>query len=56
MTKQIFKGSAMLNPVPVVLVTSRNTEGKVNVFTVGWTGTATHTETQYIDKLGGIYE
>jgi flavin reductase (DIM6/NTAB) family NADH-FMN oxidoreductase RutF len=40
MTKQIFKGSAMLNPVPVILVTSRNNAGKVNVFTVGWTGTA----------------
>lgn len=40
MTKQIFKGSAMLNPVPVVLVTSRNSDGKVNVFTVGWAGTA----------------
>lgn len=40
MTKQIFKGSAMLNPVPVVLVTSKNNAGKVNVFTVGWAGTA----------------
>lgn len=40
MTKQNFKGSAMLNPVPCVLVTSQNKEGKVNVFTVGWVGTA----------------
>ena len=40
MTKVSFKGSAMLNPVPVVLVTSRNKEGKNNVFTVGWVGTA----------------
>jgi len=40
MTKTIFKGSAMLNPVPVVLITSKNKEGKVNVFTVGWIGTA----------------
>lgn len=40
MTKVSFKGSAMLNPVPVVLVTSSNKEGKNNVFTVGWVGTA----------------
>ncbi|MEW9095012.1 MAG: flavin reductase family protein [Clostridiaceae bacterium] len=40
MTKISFKGSAMLNPVPAVLVTSRNKEGKDNVFTVGWIGTA----------------
>lgn len=40
MTKKTFKGSIMLNPVPAVLITSKNTEGKVNVFTVGWIGTA----------------
>ena len=40
MTKTIFKGSAMLNPVPVVLITTKNNEGKVNVFTVAWIGTA----------------
>lgn len=40
MTKRIFKGSAILNPVPAVLITSQNKEGKVNVFTVGWIGTA----------------
>ncbi|MCY6959399.1 flavin reductase family protein [Clostridium brassicae] len=40
MTKKTFKGSAMLNPVPCVLVTSQNNEGKVNVFTVAWVGTA----------------
>jgi Conserved protein/domain typically associated with flavoprotein oxygenases, DIM6/NTAB family len=40
MTKVSFKGSAMLNPVPAVLITSKNKEGKVNVFTVGWIGTA----------------
>lgn len=34
-----FKGSVVLNPVPVVLITSRNSEGKDNVFTVGWVGT-----------------
>lgn len=43
MTKKLFKGSAMLNPVPVVLITSKNKEGKNNVFTVGWIGTATQT-------------
>ena len=40
MTKIAFKGSAILNPVPVVMITSQNSEGKVNVFTVGWIGTA----------------
>jgi flavin reductase (DIM6/NTAB) family NADH-FMN oxidoreductase RutF len=40
MTKRIFKGSAILNPVPAVLITSQNSEGKTNVFTVGWVGTA----------------
>ncbi|MGL5379306.1 flavin reductase family protein [Clostridium sp.] len=39
MKKVDFKGSVVLNPVPVVLITSRNSEGKNNVFTVGWTGT-----------------
>lgn len=34
-----FKGSVILNPVPVVLITSRNKEGKDNVFTVAWVGT-----------------
>lgn len=36
----MFKGSAMLNPVPVVLISCRNNEGKDNIFTVGWIGTA----------------
>ncbi|MEG0308096.1 MAG: flavin reductase family protein [Clostridium sp.] len=40
MSKTTFKGSIMLNPVPSVLITSRNSEGKDNVFTVGWIGTA----------------
>lgn len=39
MKKIEFKGSVVLNPVPVVLITSKNKEGKENVFTVGWTGT-----------------
>ena len=40
MIKTTFKGSAMLNPVPVVLITSKNKEGKVNIFTVAWIGMA----------------
>lgn len=40
MTKRTFKGSAILNPVPAVLITTQNKEGKTNVFTVGWIGTA----------------
>jgi len=39
MNKLNFKGSAMLNPTPVVLVTSISKEGKTNVFTVGWVST-----------------
>ena len=34
-----LKGSVILNPVPVVMVTSRSNDGKDNVFTVGWVGT-----------------
>lgn len=34
-----FKGSVVLNPVPVVLITSKGKDGKDNVFTVGWIGT-----------------
>ena len=34
-----FKGSVILNPVPVVLITTKNKEGKENVFTVAWAGT-----------------
>lgn len=39
MSKKIFKGSVFLNPVPVVLISCKNLEGKENVFTVAWTGT-----------------
>jgi len=39
MSKKTFKGSAMLNPVPAVLVTSKNKNNEINVFTVGWIGT-----------------
>ena len=39
MKKREFKGSVLLNPVPVDMITCRNKEGKDNVFTVAWTGT-----------------
>jgi flavin reductase (DIM6/NTAB) family NADH-FMN oxidoreductase RutF len=39
MSKKIFKGSVMLNPVPAVLVTSSDGNGNNNVFTVAWAGT-----------------
>ncbi len=39
MSKTTFKGSVMLNPVPVVLIASKNNEGLSNIFTVAWTGT-----------------
>lgn len=39
MSKVNFKGSVMLNPTPVVLITCKNKENKVNVFTVGWIST-----------------
>ncbi|MBP1743343.1 MAG: flavin reductase [Firmicutes bacterium] len=38
MSKIALKGSAMLNPVPAVLITSRK-DGFVNVFTAAWVGT-----------------
>lgn len=38
MSKKIIKPSVLLNPVPVVLVTSGDEKIK-NVFTVAWTGT-----------------
>ena len=40
MTKELFKGSILFGPVPAVLVTTMDGAGKVNVFTVGWTGVA----------------
>lgn len=38
MSKQIWKPGTLLNPVPVVLVTSKY-EDKENIFTAAWTGT-----------------
>lgn len=40
MTKKLFKGSTILSPVPAVLITSKNEEGCVNVFTAAWVGMA----------------
>lgn len=40
MTKELFKGSVLMGPLPAVLVTTVGGTGKVNVFTVGWTGIA----------------
>lgn len=37
--KQLWKPSTMLNPVPVVMVTCTDREGKANIITVAWTGT-----------------
>jgi len=40
MVKELFKGSVLFGPVPAVLVTTVDGNGKPNVFTVGWTGVA----------------
>jgi len=39
MSKQIWKPAALLNPVPVVMVTSADKDGKPNIITVAWAGT-----------------
>lgn len=39
MNKINFKGSVMLNPTPVVLITSKDANNKVNIFTVAWVST-----------------
>ena len=38
MAKQIWKGGNMVYPVPAVLVSVGNKDGKTNIFTVAWTG------------------
>ncbi len=40
MSKQLFKGSILFGPLPAVLVTTVDSEGKANVFTVAWAGVA----------------
>ena len=39
MGKQSWKPGNMLYPVPAVLVTVADKQGRVNAFTVAWTGT-----------------
>ncbi|SDP14350.1 flavin reductase family protein [Desulforhopalus singaporensis] len=40
MSKRLFKGAVLFGPIPAVLVTTIDKEGRPNVFTVGWTGVA----------------
>ena len=39
MSKQVWKPSTMLNPVPVVMVSCADNEGKPNIITLAWAGT-----------------
>ena len=39
MAKQVWKPSTMLNPVPVVMVSCEDKEGKPNIITLAWAGT-----------------
>lgn len=39
MGKQVWKPSTMLNPVPVVMVTCSDAQGKANIITLAWAGT-----------------
>lgn len=39
MAKQIWKPSTLLNPVPVVMVTSSDSAGRPNIITLAWAGT-----------------
>ncbi len=39
MAKQIWKPSTLLNPVPVVMVTCADNDGKANIITIAWAGT-----------------
>lgn len=39
MAKQVWKPSTMLNPVPVVMVSCADKEGKPNIITLAWAGT-----------------
>lgn len=39
MGKQIWKPSTLLNPVPVVMVTCADADGKANIITLAWAGT-----------------
>lgn len=39
MSKQCWKPSTLLNPVPVVMVTCADREGRPNIITLAWAGT-----------------
>jgi flavin reductase (DIM6/NTAB) family NADH-FMN oxidoreductase RutF len=39
MGKQVWKPSTMLNPVPAVMVTCSDAEGRANIITLAWAGT-----------------
>jgi flavin reductase (DIM6/NTAB) family NADH-FMN oxidoreductase RutF len=39
MGKQVWKPSTMLNPVPAVMVTCADAEGRANIITLAWAGT-----------------
>lgn len=39
MAKQVWKPTTMLNPVPVIMVTCIDKEGKPNIITLAWAGT-----------------
>lgn len=39
MSKQLWKPSTILNPVPVVMVSCADAEGKPNIITIAWAGT-----------------
>ena len=39
MPKQFWKPSTILNPVPVVMVTCSDSDGKPNIITLAWVGT-----------------
>ena len=39
MAKKVWKAGNMLYPLPVVMVTVRDREGKANIITVAWAGT-----------------
>jgi flavin reductase (DIM6/NTAB) family NADH-FMN oxidoreductase RutF len=39
MAKKLWKPGTMLNPVPVVMISCRDKEGKDNIITVAWAGT-----------------
>ena len=39
MTRQYWRASNMLNPVPAVMVSCADKEGRANVMTAAWAGT-----------------